>query len=246
MAYNQGIRSYESFAQRFNIAICWPIHESIIPHFVADLSLSGKAFATVKNYLAGISAKHKINGWPDPTKSFLVSKLLNGLSRAVPSKDTRRPITVSCLKQIVDCLTTVCCNTFEADLFKALFSVTFFGFFRVSELLGQSKSMMGGRPAVQLEDVEVTMPKASIRLLGSKTDQQRKGHLIVLDHVSSAWEICPVLLLLSYLTKRPGTSGPLFVHLDGSQVTRYQFQAVLKKSSTISWLAYSGFCYALI
>ena len=42
--------------------------------------------------------------------------------------------------------------------------------------------------------------------------------------------VCPILRLKAYLGVSPPKEGPLFVHLNGKAVTRYQFQAVLKKA----------------
>ena len=233
--------AFENFAHRFKLSVQWPIEEALMPHFVADQSLLGKSHATVKSYLAGIAAKHRINGWPDPTKSFLVTKLLKGLSRTAPTKESRKPITFEKLQSILSCLSLVCKNTFEAVLFKTMFSIAFFGFFRVSELLGQSPSLLGGRKGVQREDVKLLLPRAMISLSGSKTDQDGKGQLIVLVNIPSLPDVCPVMLLSKFLEMSPGTAGSLFIHLDGSPVTRYQFQSVLKKAADFLGWQTSGF-----
>ena len=240
-AYEQGTKALENFAKRYGVVLYWPVSQDIILHFLADLSLSGKAFATARVYLAGIGAKHKLNNWPDPTKSFLASKLMKGLARSSPGSESRRPITIERLKQLVPCLVKICSNTYEALLFSTAFTVAFFGLFRISELLGQDKHLEGGRTGIQFSSVSVIMPRAYIFLAGSKTDQLKKGLKIVLDHVSSAVEICPVLNLSKYMHARPGKPGSLFVHLDGSQVTRYQFQAVLKKTAAFLGWEKQGF-----
>ena len=92
-AYQQGISAFDEFCNKFNIANTLPIDERVIQHFVAYLSLQGKAFSTAKTYLAGLSSKHKLNGFPDPTDSFLVKKVMKGLSRSKKSKDSRYPVT---------------------------------------------------------------------------------------------------------------------------------------------------------
>ena len=44
--------------------------------------------------------------------------------------------------------------------------------------------------------------------------------------------------LSKFMKARPESSGMLFVHRNGSQLTRYQFQAVLKKASKfLGWQA---------
>ena len=62
------------------------------------------ARSTIKSYLSAISYAHKLKGFNDPTKSFLIDKLLTALSRQQPS-DIRLPITRSILHQLISSLT---------------------------------------------------------------------------------------------------------------------------------------------
>ena len=208
-----------------------PVSTEIIPHFVAYLSLSGKSFSTARTYLAAISAKHKINNMQDPTNSFLVKKLMLGFSHSAPSKDARFPITFTRLKQLIPCLDLICNDSSEALLFKTAFTLAFFGFFRVSELLGQQQSLHRGRAGIQRHNIQLSRDKVVIKLLGSKTDQQRKGQSVPLTQVGDAPEVCPIRILLQYLQQRPKSEGLLLIHRNRSPLTRYQFQAVLKKAA---------------
>ena len=53
---------------------------------------------------SGLSSKHTINSLPDPTDSFLVKKIMKGLPRSKPSKDSRFPITFQILHELVNAL----------------------------------------------------------------------------------------------------------------------------------------------
>ena len=53
--------------------------------------------------------------------------------------------------------------------------------------------------------------------------------------------MCPVTALQNYVAIRPSQSQPLFCHFDGSPLTRYQFNAMLKK--TLSFCGLQGLNY---
>lgn len=211
----------------------WPAPVEHVTCFVAYLSIQGKSHATVRTYLAGIAATHKLNGWPDPTATFLTQKLLQGLRRLTHKADARYPITFDRLSTLIAVLPSVCADAYEARLFKAVFSLAFFGFFRISELLGQSKSLVGGRPPLQLVDVTDSVSSLVLFLRGSKTDTYRQGLSISIPRVGDSPDACPVLSMRAYLAVRPHLPGDLFIHFDGSPLSRYQFQAVLKKAATL-------------
>ena len=126
LAYDQGVRVFLQFCTDHSIPHNWPFTSLTIAHFVAFMSITGKSVSTVRTYLAGIGASHKIHGWSDPTNSFLVSKLLKGLARDSKTQDTRCPITLVRLKLMVNCLPVICTSHFEAVL-----SCIYLGIFRV-------------------------------------------------------------------------------------------------------------------
>lgn len=74
----------------------------------------------------------------------------------------------------------------------------------------------------------------------SKTDQTGNGSRIQLNE-SPMPVICPLFHLQRYLSVRPKTNGPLFVHIDGSPLTRYQFTSVLNKAINLLGLSNSHY-----
>ena len=239
LAYAQGITAFNDFCRATQQDNSFPVAPAIVPHFVAYLSLSGKSFSTARTYLAAISAKHKINNMPDPTNAFLVKKLMQGFARSAPSKDVRFPITFARLKQLVSCLNLICSDSYESLLFKTAFTMAFFGFFRVSELLGQAQSLHRGRAGLLRKDIQLSNSTVAVNLRGSKTDQHGKGQTISLTQVGDAPDVCPVRTLLQYLQDRPKSEDLLLVHRNSRPLTRYQFQAVLKKAAQfLGWPTY--------
>ena len=168
----------------------------------------------------------------------MVKKLLHGLARLSSKKDARYPITFQRLQQIVHCLPLVCTNSYETRLFHAAFTLAFFGFFRISELLGQGKGVTNGRPGLSVADIQLKITTLHVHLLGSKTDPNGEGVHVEIAQVVKTPEVCPVYAMSRYLQVRPSRPGPLFMHFDGSCMSRYQFQAVLKKAAKhLGWAA---------
>ena len=83
--------------------------------------------------MAGISNHHRLRGWDDPTRHFLIKKIVEGFRRSNSKPDSRLPITFPILVKIVHSLPFVCSSTFEAILFKTAYLLAYFGLLRVSE-----------------------------------------------------------------------------------------------------------------
>ena len=95
-------------------------------------------------------------------------------------------------------------------------------------MLGQSK---GDRCGLEITDVKISAARMRIHLHGSKTDQLGIGEVISLSSVSKEPAVCPIRAMSRLMDARPKSGNKIFVHLDGTDLTRYQFQAVLKKAA---------------
>ena len=95
--------------------------------------ISSLALSTITSYLSAISYVHKLRGLYDPTKSFLIQKLLTALSRRQPV-DIRLPVTRPVLHELVRALSFTYSSAFRRSLFSALVLVAFYGLFRIGEL----------------------------------------------------------------------------------------------------------------
>ena len=99
--------------------------------FIAFISLRGLSHSTARSYISGISFCCKIKGLSDTTNNFVVSKMLKGFLKLNRRVDSRLPITHDLLGQIISTLPTICYTAYETALFKAVFCMAFFGFFRL-------------------------------------------------------------------------------------------------------------------
>ena len=212
-----------------------PARAADIRRFIAWLSLRSKAPTTIATYVAAVGHMHKMRGWPDPTRDFLVTKLLEGCRRDRPSTDSRLPISIPMLSEIVRSLPFICTSLYEAKMFKAAFLVALFGFMRIGEFAANSKNNV--QPSVlKSSDIHFGHLKeyAAISFPRSKNNQKGSPQVI---HLKKALDsnslICPVKALAAFVEIRPAnakSARPLFCHFDGSPLTRYQVHAVLKKA----------------
>lgn len=219
------VHQFNLFCHAYERNQTWPPNPNDLIHFVAYLSFKQFSSSTVKAYIAGISYFCRIRGFLDTTKSFILQKVLVGFSRMNTRVDNRKPITISILQGLISILPQVCLSNYESILFSALFCTAFFGYFRIGELVQDSKVKPGH--AIQVGDVRLsTSNSVIITLRHSKTDQEGKGATITLVPASP---ICPIQHLNKYATLRPNSPGAFFIHLSGYPVTRYQAESVFNK-----------------
>ena len=93
---------------------------------------------------------HKLANFPDPTKEFLVQKILAVHSELYPSPDVRLPITRSVLQRLVLPLNHTNSSAYQRMLYQTMFVVAFCGFFRVGELTAKGANL---KPLVEIEDL---------------------------------------------------------------------------------------------
>lgn len=101
----------------------------------------------------------------------------------------------------------------------------FFGFPQSGEATIPSQSAYDPSVHLSLADVSLdlqTNPQiVSLRIKTSKTDQFRIGVNICLGRTNN--DLCPVAAVLSYISRRGTTDGPLFHFENGSPLTRNAF-----------------------
>ena len=227
--YNRGCIDFDKFRGDLGLDMVWPAPLQHIISYVSHLSLQGRAPSTIDTYVAALAYRHKICGWEDPTDNFIIRKLKEGAKRGNKVSDRRRPITLLILGQLLSSLPGICASSFEAGLFKAAFSLAFFGFLRVGEFTSESKKGEGAN-ILSFRDVKFdnAMLAMEVHVRSSKTDQRGEGTKLQIYRGPSQ-DVCPVQAVSEYLQMRPVVNGPLFIHFGGSPLTRYQFSAILRK-----------------
>ena len=124
-AYAVGIQAFNHFRSLQGLSTTWPPPDNHLVQFIAHLSIQGYKQSTAKAYISTISFYCKLHWNSDPTKHFIVQKLLQGLRRANLTSDARLPITLDILKLVIAQLPIVCNTTYETLLLKLPFPLHF-------------------------------------------------------------------------------------------------------------------------
>ena len=69
--------------------------------FVAYMYQEGFKAETIRSHLSAIAYSHKMQGFPSPTDSFLIKKLIKGAGAQSPGGDVRFPVTISILQRLI-------------------------------------------------------------------------------------------------------------------------------------------------
>ena len=168
-AYRTALNHFNSFRAAYNLHNTWPIPIQQLVLYISYCFEKEYAPSSIKLYISGISFAHRLNGLPNPSENFIIKKMLEGCRRLRHKFDCRAPILKSTLTEIVESLKHVCHSNFETQLFKAAFSLVYFGIFRVSELVVTSQKL--AYKALMKADVIISENAITIRLRYSKTNQ---------------------------------------------------------------------------
>ena len=195
--------------------------------FISFLFQKGYAYNTASTYISAIRFHHKILGLPDCSSEITISKILEGYRRSRSSVDSRFPITLDILIIICGQLEMICYSEHEILLFRAAYTLAFFGLFRVSELVGSSTDHV--QSPLSLDDIQMNKDKFIVRLCKSKTNKCGSPQFV---HITATGGIsCPFSAMKSYLQSRTNsvTCQSLFCHSNCKPLNSYQFGAVLSK-----------------
>ncbi|XP_033369801.1 uncharacterized protein LOC107202702 [Parus major] len=222
-AYLEGLRKFLVFREIMGMPAAWPIPVEQIRGFLAVESNFSASKTLI--YMAALSYLSKLTCSSDPLQDPITCCMVTGLKRRVGiPRDIYLPVTIEILRSLLGALESVCITHYECLLFRALFTVAFFGALRIGEMVAKHRNVLQPE-LLYLSDIQLMARKVLLFLPYSPVDQER--HVISLALSGEPW-VCPVLALRSYLTARSQQEGPLFVHSDLRSVTKREFLAVLR------------------
>ena len=220
---------WKSFTTFAGVEPDWafPSTPQLLAQYGVWLADQGYKPATIATHLAGVGWWHKVKGLEDPSRSYLVKRLLIGLAKEGPPPKQATPIRYSQLRSVLEQLPAVA-NAYDAKLYRAAFLLAYFASLRVCEY-ADTKS----KHALQLKDVgfvvdggvtcvSLTLPsyKGSNRRKAGNEGQNKPPpppvKLLVPPNPPSA---CPVAALKEYLKVRPRGGGLLFLRKPGAPLT---------------------------
>jgi hypothetical protein len=189
--FEVGIRQFKQFRMEINSpSPNGPATDLEVNRFISHLSLSKKAPSTINSYVCAISSWHKTRKWEDPCASFMVNRALKGAGRKNSTPDARQPITPEILGKLIKATPSVCSSRYEATLFKCIFSLAFFGLFRIGDLVCNKKRQPQSK-VLHLKHIAFKEGCMKVIVRYSKTDQAGKSSSIILKG-SKESPLCPV------------------------------------------------------
>ena len=230
-------KAYRRFIQRFNdfcsskspALLPLPASNSAVCLFIAYIHESDFAASSICSHLSEISFSHRLSGYPDPCQSFIIQRLILGCKKGSKTSDCCRPILKPMLHQLVrNC--SLLEGGYNQILYQAILLVTYYGFFRLGEILPSKNSL--SHKVVQLDHISYTPAAVIITLHNYKTRRSQKPMLVSIKAIAT--KPCPVKTLMKFLNLRGKKQGPLFVHWNGKPVLTSQF------NKTFKFLLHSG------
>ncbi|XP_062585183.1 uncharacterized protein LOC134246852, partial [Saccostrea cucullata] len=171
--YSTALIKFDSFRLKQNMEPAWLPKLSDIKEFIAASSLEGLAYSTICTYVSAISLQCKLKNFDDPTHNFIKAKMLEGKKKTSAKPDSRLPITSGILSTIINGLHLSCRETYETLLFTSVYTLAFYGCFRVGEIVSSNKQAKG---ILDINDIKIQKDNSlKIILRYCKTDQYGKG-----------------------------------------------------------------------
>ena len=112
----------------------FPIPTDALALFVAYLAENNYSAATTLTYVSALGYVHRLGSLPDPTKSEMIKCALKGYAKINPTLDSRLPITLPILEQVISACEQTLSSCFQRKLIRAMFALAFFAALRVGEM----------------------------------------------------------------------------------------------------------------
>ena len=139
-------------------------------------------------------------------------------------KTKRKPITLTSLKKIIKA-SEECLSEGENKVFKTIVTLLFFGFFRISEVLGDKGN---GISHINRRDVRLRGDKLTIKLKSYKHCKGKNAKVNIKRQKDAT--ICPVKAMHEYIQEvKPKQC--LFKNKFGSPLSKNSFSKLLKQCS---------------
>ena len=220
------MKTYQSGANWFikychsNSLQCFPVTEVVLCGFVSYLADEGLKHRSIKTYLSGVRYHQIKKGLPDPFKVASMPRVeyvMKGHQVKVGTATrTRLPITPSLLRKFKEARSPRGAER-DIKLMWAACCLCFLCFLHAGEMTVPGDSEYDPHTHLSLSDIAVDDSKhpslLRVTIKQSKTDPFRKGVDIFIGRTGT--DLCPVAALLSYLSVRGSSLGPLFILSDG-------------------------------
>ncbi|XP_031966208.1 uncharacterized protein LOC125326841 [Corvus hawaiiensis] len=231
--YHEGLKNFLSFREGMALSAVWPIPVEQLREFLVAMESQNVPPTKIIMYMKGLSFISRMVDHPDPLPDPVICSMMSRLKRRTRcSNDEYSPVTVEVLRFLLGTLESVCSSPYECMLFRAIFTVAFFGVLHIEEMVANQQNI--AQPELlYLSDLQLMEGSANLFLHTSQMGQQR--YLVQLRLCKEMW-LCPVEALRIYVAARPQGEGPLFVHSNSLAVTKREFLAVFRRGLRVAGL----------
>ena len=225
-SYRRSWSVYRNFASMvLRSPVTLPIALSDLMLFIAHLHRQGAAPSSISSTLSALSFVHKIKMLDDPTKAYVISKLIAGAKVLTPSSDVRLPITRNILIRIIGALDMVTSTDYSRLLYTAMLTLAFAAFLRIGEIA--PKNHFSSRNCLAFRDVVMSEDGVLLSFRHFKSSGSMGSQAVRIQRQPVC---CAVAALRRYCAVRPAGEGLLFVEPSGQPVVRDKFDRMLKSA----------------
>jgi len=212
----------------------FPARVGDIIAFIVHLNAIPMAASSIATIISALGYFHKLSSWDDPTNSFIVQKILRGVRNECGGGDSRLPITVPILNDIVKVCAGMNILPVYRKMLSAMFLLAFFAFLRVGEMTASSTA--GDlHNVLQFKDIVLIGEGASRRCeVTFHHFKHHNGHPVTISIGPQSFTACPMQALHDYTALRGTSPGPFFQMQGGLPVTRSYFTKHLRLALSLS------------
>ncbi|KAK4818511.1 hypothetical protein QYF61_014324 [Mycteria americana] len=231
--YHEGLKNFLAFREGMALSAVWPLPVDHVRKFLVVMESQDLPPTKIIKYVEGLSFISRMVDHPDPLQDPVICHMISRLKcRTGPSNDKYSPVTIEVLRSLLGTLESVCSSPYECVLFRAMFTVAFFGALRIEEMVANHQNT--AQPELlYLSDLQLTEGGANLCL--HKSHMGQEGFLTQLRLSNEMW-VCPVEALRIYVAARPKGEGPLFMHSDSVAVTKREFLTVFRRALGLAGL----------
>ena len=125
-------RVFKRFADVYEPGWKFPVPPQVIAKFAVWLGLRGFKPNTVATHIVGLGWWHKVRGLEDPSKHYLVKRVLIGMRKGGPPTKQAKPLRYPILRKVVSVLGSAR-DDYDRKLFRAAFLVAYYASLRIGE-----------------------------------------------------------------------------------------------------------------
>ena len=228
--YRKHWESFRTFAKQLNVRSL-PASAHTVGLYITHLRHMDHRPAlkcsTIRTHLSAIASHHKLQGKKDPTKKFLINKLLTSFAKKDLPPNTRKGISRKLLRNLIITAKNVCARN-DYITCRLAFSLLYHAALRSSEICYNDNNTH----ALQCTDIQTTTIKGKRGLkITLHSHKHSKEAPILLYQKKDI--TCPVKAFKLYRKSRTITSGLLFKHASGETISRNFLAKILKQCLSV-------------